>query len=191
MNRQRIQLRFSQLAGLTFGEMLVVLAVFATLAIMFFLSSNHVMTKTRVARVLHEQKVIRVGLANFQADHLRIPDESSGLVTITGGAYPYIPSVPQDPFCHDGSRISPYEYYTGISEKHTALIVSVGPDGDSDIGGFLYNIKLENSNLAGLPLGSGSQVFRLSKSRANKLILEQSYDPTNGSTSNGDIVTVY
>ena len=148
MNRQSIQSRFPPFAGLTFGEMLVVLAVFATLAIMFFLSSNHVMTKTRVARVIHEQKVIRLGLANFQADHLRIPDESSGLVSITGGAYPYLPSIPQDPFCRDGSRISPYEYYTSISENHSALIVSVGPDGDSDIGGFLNNIKLENSSLA-------------------------------------------
>jgi type II secretory pathway pseudopilin PulG len=189
MDRKKVQYRWCHFAGLTFGEMLVVLAVFSILAVLFFLSSNHVMTKTRAARALHEQKMIRDGLANYQAVNLRLPDEMRGLVEITRPIR-YLQSIPQDPFHIDKSIVSDYEYYTNISEKHPALIVSVGPDGDSDIGGFLKNLKTDNSSLAGVT-APGSKTLLLTDPMARKFIIEHSYDPTNGSTSNGDIITIF
>lgn len=171
--------------GLSLGEMLVVIAVFAILAAVLVISSTQVMVNTRVSRVKQEQNTLANACRRFRMDYQNLPN---GLELLSANAR-YIEKAPSDPFLPDAK--TPYVYYTYPNipgeQQRFAIIVSRGPDGDVD---FSPNIAAS----AGAGSGGGiagpdvdSAEFR---NRLSNFITSSSYDPTNGARSGGDIIYV-
>ncbi len=172
-------------AGLTFGEMLIVLAVFSILTLLFVVSSQQAMVKTRSARVLNDERVIS--------------DQVLYYVTITGvplqdnqglnkAFNPYRAGekeVPLDPF--SSGTPQKYAYYSQISPTHRWVIISRGPDGKLDLAPIIDERKKQSGNLSSV---SDRQFPPMTSEEAERFIIENTYDPTNGTISHGDIIRV-
>jgi type II secretory pathway pseudopilin PulG len=174
--------------GLTFGEMLIVLAVFAILAIMFVISSNMAITKTRYARALQEQqRTIAQALQRYTADHMGLPSEEAGLAALTESQNQYLAAIPRDIFLANRGRDGAYQYFTHVGPgSYQALVVSVGPDGVSDVERELSALR----SGGGVVLAGTSRRMMFGTAReAGEFIIKHSYDPTNGSISGGDVIT--
>lgn len=172
--------------GLTYGEMLIVLAVFAMLALMFILSSNYALVKTRLSRVMQEQRLIGRALSDYEAQSSGLPTQDEGLDVLLH-PISYMTTIPIDPFHdqRDGER--EYMYYTNVSASHRSLVISVGPDGDSDLGRLLDVFSVQRG--VGGPQRPTAAL--MTQREAEALIAQFSYDPTNGTISNGDIIHIY
>lgn len=179
--------------GLTLGEMMVVLVVFGVLVIMFVLSSNQAMVKTKLSRVLSDTNMLSRAIANYDADNLGVPSDDLGLQALSTGPRKYLVSLPIDPFAKGANEKRSYEYLSHLSDRHHSLIISVGPDGDSDLLSALFDSDEYGPSLAGSTGNGGySRGWNLmSAEKARALITEFSYDPTNGTMSDGDVITVY
>lgn len=183
MTRLQDRSRLQRLAGLTFGEMLVVLAVFLVLAIMFVFSSQYAVVKSKYSRVLSDERSLGKAIDQYVADHMRLPPSLDALMHSRFGSS-YISELPTDPFAADQSG---FEYYVNIGDHIQVIIVSVGPDGVSDIRPELIERMRENVELVGVREGP---IFR-SQAEAEEFILRNTYDPTNGAVSRGDIIQVH
>lgn len=171
--------------GLTLGEMLVVLAVFSILAIMFFFSTNMAITKSKMSRVLHEQKVLANALTRYEGEYFDVPQYS--LLPLATN-FNYLTSLPRDPFNVNGLNGGEYNYVGDFAPNKRWLIVSVGPDGDSDVQDAIYKIKQSDPTRL---LHNGKRTPLLSPEEAREFIATHSYDPTNGVQSDGDIILPY
>ena len=170
--------------GLSLQEMLVVVAVFGLLALVFVLSSQRALTRTRVARVKHEHQVLANSLNQYNADFSAFPSDEAGLTALL------IPNtllvdIPIDPFVKGGSQ--PYRYFTYQKDEKSVthwILASAGPDGDIDF--------VPPSQLVGTPSEEGEEQ---QPSASGHLLVDEiiakSYDPTNGIHSDGDILRVY
>lgn len=169
-------------AGLTFGEMLIVLAVFAILTLLFVVSSQQAMVKTRSARVLNDERVISDQLLYYLTiSGGGIPTDNQGL----NKAYnPY--KVPTDPFSGDAA-FAKYAYYSQISPTHRWVIISRGPDGKLDLAPIIEEKKKQSGTLSS---ASDHQTPPMTSEEADRFIIENTYDPTNGTISRGDIIRV-
>lgn len=190
MRRDSFQRPALYVVGLTLGEMLVVLAVFVVLAIIFVLSSTQAMVKTKLSRTLQETQLVSRALGNYEADTLSLPPDAPGLDVLTGPVK-YMLTIPVDPFSDsDNGEQQYYAYVKNVSSRYRAIIVSVGPDGDSDLIKALEEANADNG--PGLS-SKGEDSFQciLSDEDASELILNMTYDPTNGIVSSGDVFAVY
>lgn len=172
--------------GLSLQEMLVVIAVFTILAIIIFMSSQHVLIKTKVSRVNQEQRVISDALAEYVANEARFPSTEQGLNEIAARTS-HLNAVPYDPFLMTPQK--PYMYYKyeiNGSNLNSWLVVSAGPDGDLDFDpGFL--------KISGWPAMSTSSASSPHPDPLNRMIHyinANTYDPTNGIDSSGDIFKI-
>lgn len=164
--------------------MLIVLAVFSILAVMFMISSNHAMTKSRYARTLQDQRTITLALQRYVADYFRYPDEQEGLAELTKPGRGMLGQVPHDIFDEQQSQ---YAYFARFGPgNYQTLVVSVGPDGDADVGEVIDAKRREES--VNLVENRYRFLFK-TPDEAKAFVIEHSYDPTNGSLSNGDIIT--
>lgn len=179
--------------GLTLGEMLVVLLVFSILAVMLFFSSNLAITKTKLARVSQDQKQLVQALAAYSIEYnFAVPSETQGLYAVSHSSTSFF-TVPLDPFTQ-GRGAKEYEYYTELSPSFRCLLVSVGPDGESDVKDSLEQIKYRNMGRAAMwAIGRYRQKrpVMMSDQEARDFIMSNSYDPTNGAFSKGDIIRIY
>jgi type II secretory pathway pseudopilin PulG len=166
--------------GLTLGEMLLVLAVFLILAIIFVFSSQSAMVKTKLSRVYQEQNMLARALNMYEADNARVPLDKQAWKALDI-------NVPSDPFNKDQTD-SKYKYLSRLSNRYKWVVVSVGPDGVSDLARALEELKSTQPTLSG---SQGEESVLLKDHQADRLIREHRYDPTNGSVSAGDIITVY
>ena len=187
------QTRGHSIRGLTYGEMLIVLAVFSILAIMFIVSSKFAMIKTRHSVVLQEHKQLNSALETYQLFTMGLPTEDEGLEAISKSANSYLKTNPVDPFNHSYEGPQNYRYYTDLSDENsTWLLVSVGPDGDADVDPAMRHLR-SSEPVVGLGDGSAPRhrrTLHLTRKQIREFINRHSYDPTNGSHSNGDIITV-
>jgi len=168
--------------------MLIVLAVFLILALIFFMSSNHAMVKTKISRVLQEEKELASALQVYQNDYMDVPTQAQGWNRLVS-AGSYMSAIPNDPFNQIGSGPHLYIYISDLSAAHRCLVVSVGPDGRSDFQDALDAYRTANG---GMTL-SGTDWMRptlMSPAQASQFITQYTYDPTNGTTSAGDIIRV-
>lgn len=212
MKKRIATYRGSSLLGLTFGEMLVVAAVIAFLATMFVLSSTRAMVKTKYSRALQEERSLVNALSELAVEG-GLPDEEVGLQALADSPNALFDHIPMDPFNEDYG--SPhYQYYSNISlGEYQVLIVSMGPDGDADVSKKLAALREQempisrsrvddhenplrvglNSEPSPAPQRdqSNREVLLMTPEEARLFIIENSYDPTNGSVSNGDIITPF
>lgn len=194
--------------GLTLGEMLVVLAVFCILAIMLFFSSNLAITKTKLAVAMNDQKLLTQALFTYEGEYAAVPDDTQGLDAVTHAGLK-ITQIPNDPFTPSGQP-QEYGYYSDLSPSYRWIIVSVGPNGHSDIDQPLTLLRKQAEAareaalraLLGSRRGGHGAAMRpssiniprqplMSDKEAHDLIIENTYDPTNGVNSAGDVITVY
>lgn len=173
-------------AGLTYGEMLIVLVVFALLAAMFILSSKFALVKTRMSRVMQEQKMVAQAIGQFNADRGFVPSDQQGLNQLVR-PYTYITQVPIDPFRETVNRRESYRYYSNISTDVKAFIISAGPDATYDLPPVLDAVRVQRS--FGVPNLRREPLLRPFEVR--QVLVEFAYDPTNGTISAGDIIYPY
>ncbi len=161
--------------GFTLIELLIVVAIIgiiAGIAIPNFLGARN---KARVARVFADMRATGDALESYYVDNTEYPSENDGLDELTSD---HITSLSNDPF--SGTA---YRYYTdkAADTAGTAwLLVSDGPDGDSDVtedaAGFSWTNADRVAGQLGGPDGAeegyGVDVW---------------YDPTAGATSDGDL----
>jgi len=116
--------------GFTLIELLIVVAIIgivAGIAIPRFLGAR---TTARVTRAFADMRTIADGLEMYFIDKNVYPIPTAANAIDIDDVVDYITSIPTDTFA-DGAE---FGYYTNSATTPTAwLIVSNGPDGDSDI----------------------------------------------------------
>lgn len=179
--------RLRSRAGLSLQEMLIVLAVFIVLAGLFILSSREVLSKTRVARVRQEQKVLAGALYDYQAEMNDFPTEKQGLADLLVSGR-YVSSIPKDPFSKQDKP--GYQYYrlptTGAGRPMVTLLISVGPDGVPDFDPL--RLFLDGSGFSAVNGDSADTNFVYPANLIDLGLTLSQYDPTNGIHSRGDII---
>jgi type II secretory pathway pseudopilin PulG len=173
--------------------MLLVVAVFALLAAMFMLSSQFALTKSKVSRVIQDQRQVTRMLDQYMTDYMRLPSEQDGLASLIQGSHgtSYLSTLPVDPFAQGDPSKSPYFlYYTNFSNQIQCLVVSIGPDRVDDVGPAIAAMRDQRVSLSGIGSSTPKVLFK-NASDAQNFIAWHSYDPTNGTASRGDIIQPY
>jgi prepilin-type N-terminal cleavage/methylation domain-containing protein len=174
--------------GFTLGEMLVVLFVFAILAIMFFFSTNTAIVKAKNTRARQEEKDLAKALNWYESEYLDIPTQNQGLSRLKS-TLGYMKRIPIDPF-NQSSGNREYGYVSDLSDNTRWVIISVGPDGEADVQKAIDDMR----KLKDVKQSNSPWPFRqalMTNSEAKEFVTRYSYDPTNGSVSKGDIITLY
>lgn len=143
--------------GLTLFELAVVCAIAAILVALGVLSIRSVVSRTKVSRVLEDQRAIARAIQNYTLDHGALPSASQGLHTLTKPTA-YLGSVPVDPF---QPKNAGYLYLVPPSGEIAALVISPGPDGDFDLPGELYRFADDRQVRAARPLAASLPDVRL------------------------------
>jgi type II secretory pathway pseudopilin PulG len=165
---------------MTFYELTVVFIIVAILVALAFLATRRLTVETELARVREEQRVISRALQNYFVDQYDFPRQSQGL-TVLSEPVTYLASIPQDIFARGEEKGQPYAYRTWDNEVLTVwLLVSRGPDGDLD-----FDETVSQGTFPGLSASNFPNLDTLPT-----LLLQLSYDPTNGLHSNGDVFTL-
>ena len=177
---------FLKRMGITLFEMLIVLTVTLILSLIFIYSTKHLIVRTKVERVKEEHRVLSRALQNYRMDYNDYPFELSSLNAPTA----YISTLPRDPFIKN-RQWQEYEYINKPSGELQFMIVSVGPDGDSDL-----DIMIQKYiQIAGVSDQNSATANDISRDQALEIILPlylstKMYDPTNGTVSDGDVITI-
>jgi type II secretory pathway pseudopilin PulG len=179
--------------AVTLFELAVVVVVTAILAAILILSTHFVIIRTKLSRVKEEQRVLARALQNYQMDYSFLPPEESGLKALTAPTA-YLASVPTDPFSREKGDRS-YFYFSPDGSGHSYAIVSAGPDGLLDVNRFLGRIGEETDSgqpaaTAAPSPGSPAPASGPQEGWFQDYLVSCTYDPTNGTTSAGDIVTL-
>ena len=172
--------RSARRAGFTLIELLVVVAIISILASIALPNFMEAMTRAKVARVKSDLRTIATAMETFAVDHNRYPAIPDAL----GPRYQllcplttpisYMSEIPHDPFHStdpkgvEGWRAGMYAY--GGSPRPSPFIWILGSDGPD---------RVMNTDPEAFASYSGFGKY------ASLLIL---YDPTNGTTSAGDII---
>ncbi len=173
--------------GLTLNEMLIVLAVFSILTLLFLVTSQEVMVRTRAARVANDHRVLADQIALYAFDRGgRVPTDPQGLFKILN-PYRIEREVPVDPFSVNRAERETYAYYANLSPEHRWIIVSRGPNGTLNVDPTIRALK--GTDGSGLSQGAG-QPYLMTPDEADEFIRQHTYDPTNGTNSAGDIITI-
>lgn len=170
---------------MTFFEITVVFTVIAILVFIIFLSTRRFIVETQLTRVREEHRVISRALQNYYLDNAEFPAEIQGLHPLSE-PITYLAAIPNDLFSREKENAPDYTYHTWTeSGQRIWLLVSCGPDGDAD-----YDAAWEEPegtlNASSVAPNGEPLVFPLS----NAQLIQMSYDPTNGLSSDGDVFTV-
>lgn len=162
--------------GFTLIELLIVVAIIgivAGIAIPRFLGAR---TVARVTRAFADMRTIADGLEMYFTAENVYPATLAGLTTSSPA---YITSVPKDPFDTDDG---PYRYYVDDADMPTMwLIVSNGPDGDTDVTGDDVDFESDpvSGELGGSNGATGDHYFTASD--------DLEWSVAKSATDNGDI----
>ncbi|MDI6782939.1 MAG: zinc-ribbon domain-containing protein [bacterium] len=164
------------LVGLILGIIASVMIVFiipilAAIAIPNFLTAKN---RAQVYRTQAELRMCAVALESYYVDNNAYPlpdydgQQNPVVPHILTTPVSYVTSIPNDPFSFKRNQI--YHYYTGIieeEEKPYWILTGRGPDRKSDIEVTRYNPQYPDWQ--------------------EPYLILKSYDPTNGTVSQGDI----
>jgi len=175
--------RFNGKTGLTLFEMIIVLTVTLILSLLFIYSTKHVVVRTKVERVKEEHRVLSRALQNYRMDYNDYPIQLGSLNAPTA----YISTLPNDPFIRQREN---YIYYYQPSKSYKYIIISVGPDGDSDLEAMIYQFSQMTSSSSN---EDESNIEEMRDDLISELLpvylITKAYDPTNGIVSDGDVIT--
>jgi|GEM_PF-503026 len=169
--------------GLSLPEMLVVVAVFGILALIFVLSSQQMVVKTLVSRVRQEHRYLAGRIETYHADRTRLPTTEEGLNAVLPAN-----EIPLDPFTTDEPE--PYRYFLYRPPGSPLIgwiLVSAGPDGDVDFppSAVGFSAVASSANRPSSP--RAPEAMALPFHELKEMIRSRAYDPTNGIISDGDI----
>jgi type II secretory pathway pseudopilin PulG len=178
--------------AVTLFELIVVVLVTALLAILFVLSTQFLIVRTKVSRVREEHRVLARALQNYQMDYNNLPSETNGLESLTAPTA-YLARVPSDPF--SGQEQHAYLYINPDGKNRVYILVSAGPDMQLSIAPFLAHARSASrvqsaADAAGTPAAGIDPAPMTMDDWFNAYRLHHTYDPTNGLVSAGDIITV-
>lgn len=185
----------------TLIELLVVVAVIAILAAIAVPNFLEAMTRSKVSRAKADMRTIAVGIEAFRVDTNRYPpDYQFGAQAFLQRLGPlttpisYLTNLPTDPFANEG-KITPYAMtkpnngyaISGLATEFTYPLtydfaVRLQPDGSSEDLGIWANITRRPTSVIWALRSAGPD---LSPSYLGDP--EPAYDPTNGTTSRGNI----
>ncbi len=162
----------------------------------FDLISGHDMTRPRVSRAKADMRSLTTAVESYFVDyeayppwtqsryridwHSSVPVPSFDSRASITTPVAYIAALPRDPFSPDEKNPDTFAYWScGIDY----ILWSCGPDGDFDI----YHPDLEAKALSTTTTKEGTTYTLLDKKAAEEYLLPLTYDPTNGSESDGDV----
>ena len=205
-----------KLKGFTLIELLIVVAIIAILAAIAIPNFLEAQTRSKVARVQSDQRTLSTGIETYYVDNNTYPKYTKGgalpddmyhinaFAGPTSGAFEipsfrlnnfndpgglnhtlttpisYVTTIPRDPFA--STKRASFGYY---SDQSGWILISFGPDADEgdtppgdlmDYAETVYFSSISQPSLTLICLGAGSGSF--------------TYDPTNGTSSTGDLYRV-
>lgn len=176
--------RFS--SAFTLIELLVVVSVISILASIAVVNFLEAQVRSKVSRALADMKAIEQGLESYHVDHNTYPEDYAaskpqeyGMGRLTSPVA-YLSSVPLDVFGgyldeDKNEHVKSYSLGTSPNENPTRwALVSVGPDAQDDTSP-IFDYPGYSPDLFDNPNGA----YRYIR-----------YDPTNGTSSLGDIIRV-
>jgi len=175
--------RYFNEIGITLFEMMIVMTVTMILSLIFIYSTNHIVVRTKMERVKEEQRVLSRALQNYRMDYNDYPMQMTALNAPTA----YLSCLPRDPFLPH-STLPTYEYHYKPSDEYDYIIISAGPDGDLDLDQMLDKVQ-SSSTSSGDSAVSVRTRDELLKNILPFYLATKVYDPTNGTVSDGDIIT--
>jgi len=201
------------LKGFTLIELLIVVAIIGILAAIAVPNFLNAQVRAKVARAESEMRSLQNTLESFFIDNNSYPPmdtdrirarrqyrgvEEAGdavlniahiAIGTTGDRriylttpVAYISSVPYDPFRGDGNE---FGYGYGSNGQSYYLLSSWGPDGQNGIGG--TQGELDPREYTGSRM---SDLRRAGIRKSNFTLAELTYNPSNGTSSAGDIIRV-
>jgi len=120
---------FRKKKGFTLIELLIVVAIIGIIAGIAIPRFLGVRTKAKVTRAFADMASIATALEMYYVDKDEYPADQDAMDDLVSD---YISSIPDDPFGTDDAPS--YRYYVNDTDDPTLwLIVSNGPDGESDV----------------------------------------------------------
>lgn len=171
-------------SGFTLIELLIVVAIIAILAAIAVPNFLEAQTRSKVSRAASEMRTLAAALESYWVEHSKYPMDTRYIAPDSSGndftfwMHPiwslstpvaYITSFPKDPFWKGGPDL----YYQFGSVPCGWIVASCGPDGDS------------------LERGDIKERFHYPQPTFDLMFLAAvTYDPSNGTVSEGDVVRV-
>lgn len=175
--------------GFTLIELLIVVAIIAILAAIAVPNFLEAQTRSKVSRVLSDQRSLVTALEAYRVDNNNYPPSIGGTVSNELGRVTtpiaYITSLPFDPFpvksAMGAVEPEPHYDYVRYMQEFNPIVLRVVP-------------PIASAKYAGVALVSGGpdhrqEVDYLSTDLPDFLFVWNTYDPTNGTISDGDIYT--
>jgi prepilin-type N-terminal cleavage/methylation domain-containing protein len=169
-----------QRRGFTLVELLIVVALLATLSMLGIINYSHAQVRAKLARVKADTRTLVIALETYSADYGSYPPAAIGdetladpLVALTSPRA-YVSALPQDPFGRAPFDFAPEVTQLGYNYKD-ALSTSVGVPGETyarvwqEVPGKKYMLHSCGPNVRW------------------DVTPYREYDPTNGTASNGDL----
>lgn len=191
--------------GFTLIELLIVVAIIAILAAIAVPNFLEAQVRSKVSRVKSDQRSLATAIEAYYVDNNEYPAVRTGSNSVHGGVVGanqnaltfsvktttllnntlttpigYITSYPRDPFA---DRAATFEYYR---DTNGWILGSWGPNTDQN----------DNGDLQWTPGGAVETVYTSTVSQPSQLLLTgaattaYTYDPTNGTVSDGDVYRV-
>jgi len=152
----------------------------------FFIDNNQYMPLNTNRQVMNRQyrglDQNDPGVATIDIAHILIGNSRSGRRLYLTTPVSYISSVPFDPFRGDGSEIS---YGYGSDGQSYYILTSWGPDSQDGLG--VKGGELDERDYTGARI---NELRRAGVRDGNFVLQDLQYNPSNGTSSTGDIIEI-
>jgi type II secretion system protein G len=211
MEQARTRKSICRRQGFTLIELLIVVAIIAILAAIAVPNFLEAQTRSKVSRTLADMRTIRTGLETYYVDNNKYPETDQAISGATAGKrsyfrlttpVAYLTSIPGSPFKEkygtaslaDPKLASTINGYLYVRKKLYDSDADADPNYQDDRFAYVIQGALtppgERRKGEWLMKSVGPDNIDDRQSTAPGYILNaRVYDPTNGTTSRGDIVT--